>query len=573
MSYDQDHLACPCGKHKDCFSVSADGAYHCFSCNDKDIPASYHKDAAEGKTETTMIVDPKSTKPSPRMTQLFNEMNDKGTYATDTDRKLTKETMKAFGVQLTYDATGKIARHYYPYYNEKGDRVGIKVRTNPGIEGNDKKKFESIRNSKEKLREATLFGQKRCRAGGKKLTICEGELDAMAVYQMLYSPKYPEPNVVSLIDGASSIKSNKKKREKTGIEKEEIYKFVNSFDEVIICMDNDEAGRAALEDLLSILNPRKTKIVRLDTGYSDPADYLSAGKVDEFKSRWFSASYYRPKSIISFGEAYVQAQARKSITSLPYPWKALNDLTYGSRQAEMVVWTAQTGRGKTQIFRELMAHFYKTTDVSMAGLFMEEVPASSAEGLISIFVDSPIHLPDAQYDQTEVEEIAYSIDESGRVVYFDDFGSNDISNIMSKIEYFVKVLGCKMIFFDHISMVVSDQRYGDERKALDEIASKLKQSTIDWDYSLHIIAHLNRDGEIRGTAGIEKLANVIINLDRDVKADDPILRNTTKLTCDKNRFSGRTGPAGFLFYSGVTGRLTEVDDPVEPEKDEDNLLE
>lgn len=566
------HVACPCGKSSDAFCVEASGVYHCFSCDDKNIPASYHKAAKEGKIDTVIVPNPKDSKPSRRMLELANEMKEKGKFAADPDRRLTAETMKTFGVKVTYDAKGKVARHFYPYYNLEGDRVAIKVRTNPGVEDNEKKKFESIRNSKEIKATSMLFGQQRCKAGSKKLTICEGEADAMAVYQMLYSPSYPEPNVVSLIDGSNSVKSNDKKDKKTGIEKEEIFKFVNSFDEIILCMDNDAAGLAAQKDLLSILNPRKAKIIKLDDGYSDPCDYLKAGQVAKFKSRWFSASHYRPKSVVSFGEAWAQAGERKGIVSLPYPWKTLNELTYGSRQTEMVVWTAQTGRGKTQIFRELMAHFYKTTDINMAGLFLEEVPASSAEGLVSMFVDAPIHLPDAQYDQTEVEEIAYKIDQSGRVVYFDDFGSNEITNIMNKIEYFVKVLGCKMVFFDHISMVVADQRYGDERKALDEIASKLKQSTIDWDYSLHVVAHLNRDDEIRGTAMIEKLANVIINIDRDVKAEDPIQRNTTKMSCDKNRFSGRTGPSGFLFYNHSTGRMTEIEDQVE-ETEEEKLLE
>ena len=38
---------------------------------------------------------------------------------------------------------------------------------------------------------------------------------------------------------------------------------------------------------------------------------------------------------------------------------------------------------------------------------------------------------------------------------------------------------CRYIFLDHISILVSDQSAGDERKALDEIATKLKTLTID----------------------------------------------------------------------------------------------
>ncbi|BCV02021.1 MAG: hypothetical protein CM15mV48_700 [uncultured marine virus] len=37
-----------------------------------------------------------------------------------------------------------------------------------------------------------------------------------------------------------------------------------------------------------------------------------------------------------------------------------------------------------------------------------------------------------------------------------------------------KALDCRYIVLDHVSMVVSSQEYGDERKALDEIMTKLR---------------------------------------------------------------------------------------------------
>jgi twinkle protein len=123
----------------------------------------------------------------------------------------------------------------------------------------------------------------------------------------------------------------------------------------------------------------------------------------------------------------------------------------------------------------------------------------------------------------------------------------------------MSVMGCKYIFIDHLSIIVSDQS-GDERKQLDEISTKLKMLTMELDICVHCIIHTNRDGQARGSAGPEKVANIHLALHRDKDDPDPWRRNVTKLVIVKNRFCGRTGPACYLFYDEGTGRLIELDE-------------
>jgi hypothetical protein len=72
------------------------------------------------------------------------------------------------------------------------------------------------------------------------------------------------------------------------------------------------------------------------------------------------------------------------------------------------------------------------------------------------------------------------------------------------------------------------------------------------------VIHQNRSGSIRGTAGVEQLANIVIKLYRDNTDPDAWRRNVTKVVVEKNRFCGRTGPACYLFYNEITGRLEEL---------------
>jgi twinkle protein len=135
-----------------------------------------------------------------------------------------------------------------------------------------------------------------------------------------------------------------------------------------------------------------------------------------------------------------------------------------------------------------------------------------------------------------------------------------------------KALDCKFVFLDHISIVISDQSNGDERKAIDEIMTKLRMIVQETSITLFAVSHLRRpDGnkgheegaatslaQLRGSAAIGQLADMVIGLERHAQADDPIERNTTRLRVIKNRYSGETGPACAVLYDKFTGRMTEL---------------
>jgi twinkle protein len=141
-----------------------------------------------------------------------------------------------------------------------------------------------------------------------------------------------------------------------------------------------------------------------------------------------------------------------------------------------------------------------------------------------------------------------------------------------------KALDCKIIILDHISILVSGGQHGDERKALDEVMTKLRTLTQDTGVTLFAVSHLRRPegkaheegsatsiSQLRGSASIGQLSDFVIGLERNGQAEDPVERNTTHIRVLKNRFSGITGPAGHLLYNNTTGRLSEHTPPEEEE--------
>ena len=135
-------------------------------------------------------------------------------YHALTDRSISLETAKKYGVRSVKDESGKIIEHHYPAYINN-EEVATKIRR-------ENKVFNWIGSAKG----TGLFGQQIAQAGGKYITITEGECDAMAAYELLGS-KWP---VVSVKNGAQGAVKDV----------QENLEFLESFDTVVISFDNDK---------------------------------------------------------------------------------------------------------------------------------------------------------------------------------------------------------------------------------------------------------------------------------------------------------------------------------------------
>jgi twinkle protein len=117
---------------------------------------------------------------------------------------------------------------------------------------------------------------------------------------------------------------------------------------------------------------------------------------------------------------------------------------------------------------------------------------------------------------------------------------------------------------------VSAQENGDERKALDEIMTKLRMLVQETGIALFVVSHLKRPdtkgheegavtslAQLRGSGSIAQLSDMVVSLERNGQHEDPIERHTTQVRVLKNRFSGMTGPACSLLYNKQSGRMME----------------
>jgi twinkle protein len=242
---------------------------------------------------------------------------------------------------------------------------------------------------------------------------------------------------------------------------------------------------------------------------------------------------------------------------------------------ELVTITAGAGLGKSQFIKELVYHVLSSTSDNVGMMFMEEAVKRSGLSLMSLDANKPLHLPDVFSSATD-KEFKDSFDNTlgtNRLFFYDHFGSNAIDTIVGRVRYFAKALSCKYVVLDHVSIIVSDQQHGDERRALDEIMTKLRTVVQELDICLLLVSHLRRPSsagheegaatslsQLRGSASIGQLSDIVIGLERNGQHEDEKERHTTTVRVIKNRFSGLTGPACRLYYSRQTGRLTELEE-------------
>jgi twinkle protein len=350
------------------------------------------------------------------------------------------------------------------------------------------------------------------------------------------------------------------------------FPYLNSFPTIVICFDKDEAkvdpktgqirypGQEAATVVAGMFPIGKVKILTLSKG-KDANDYLKAGLRDEFNREWWAAPTFTPSGLKLGRDMWEEISEPKNHETVPYPWAGLNTQTYGIRLSELVVVTAETGVGKTSVLKEIEYFILKNVPKHGIGLLhLEEPNGDTALGLMSIEANMPLHLPDIRetIKKEDLREYFDAVINTDRIVIWDHFGSNSIQEVLNKVRH-MHNLGCKYIILDHLSIVVSDQN-GDERKQLDEISTKLKTLCMELNIAVIAVIHQNRQGQIRGTAGVEQLANIVIKLNRERLSEDPWRRNVTKIIVEKNRFCGRTGPACHLHYNDTTGRLAELTD-------------
>jgi len=197
------HIACDrCGS-SDGNSLYDDGHTYCHVC--------------ETYTDGDAVTTKREIKPMNKDLEFY----DNATASAISDRGISSAVCLKYGVKQD------VNKHYYPYFDNDGVLSAIKIRVVSSKSFSIAGDFNST----------MLFGQNCFPKGGRYLTICEGELDALSAFQMM-GAKYP---VISIRNGASAALKDCKAQ----------YEYIDSFENIVLCFDGDEAGQRQCSLLLN----------------------------------------------------------------------------------------------------------------------------------------------------------------------------------------------------------------------------------------------------------------------------------------------------------------------------------
>ena len=454
-------------------------------------------------------------------------------------RKIDSETCKKFNYQ-TAEYKGEPV-HIANFYDRNYNRVAQKLRFKD-------KRFIWLGDT-DKI---TLFGQNLWRDGGKMVVITEGEIDALTVSKV-QNNKFP---VVSVPSGASSAKKYIKKE----------LEWLSKFENIVLMFDEDEAGKSATIECANILPVKKVKIASLPA--KDPSELLQNGQGSKIIDAMWEAKAYTPQGIIEGVNTKELLLNDDYVETIPYQWNGFNQKLGGIRKGELVLLTAGSGTGKSQVCREIAYHLISQKE-KVGYIALEESVKRSVRGIVSVGLNQLIHLPEVKEKLTEEEIINEWNNIKDYICFYDHFGSSDTEDLMNRIRYMVQSLDCKTIILDHISIVISGLADGDERRLIDNTMTNLRKLVEEVKCAMFVVSHLKRPegktgheegvqtslSHLRGSHSLAQLSDAVVGFERNQQ--DEIQSNVMTARVLKNRYSGDTGIACSLIYDKQTGRLKE----------------
>ena len=500
------HLPCTVCGSSDANSMYDDGHTYCYSCNTR-----------------TNGEEPPSSTPT----------TSKGTPVRLKKRGLTEEICRKFRIHKD----GNVLRFHYT--NKNGQTIAAKVKTK------DKDFYWDGKN-----RDNQLFGQNLFPDTGSRLTLYEGELDAASGYAAM--PTWPH---MSVPNGAAGAKKDLQK----------VIELTQGYDEVVLFFDNDPPGIAAAEECASLLRPGQAKIARMEK-YKDASDALQQGDMEAIRKAIWDAKTYRPDGIVDAKSLLTLVTTPEPPCAHEYPFKGLNKKLHGIRYGTLTAITAGTGSGKTSFCRHIAAHLLQAGE-RVGVVELEASNRNTALGLMSSAVGKPLHI--GEHSESELKEDFRNTIADWNLYLFDGFGSFDPDVIYSRIEYLASGLECRIIFLDHLSILLSGLE-GDERRMIDTTMTKLRSLVERTGIALFLVSHLRRSSNdrtsheeggrvslsaLRGSHSIAQISDTVIALEVDQQSETG--RKLTTVRTLKNRYSGEVGVACKLAYDLNTCRFTE----------------
>lgn len=511
-------------------------------------------------------------------------------------RHIPGQIAKFYDVRVGLGLDGKVARHYYPTFDLKGNWKGAKCRTLP-------KDFK-YGHLGWTWGDNLMFGQKQTQAvlatGARMdtLLLVGGECDAMAAQVMLLASK-EGTKWEGVYSHVWSVTKGERDVEEIILNKEAIKKFKK----IIVCFDDDETGRLMNKNVGKIFRGKTYKL-NLPEGCNDPNDCLKQGRGDEFVEAWWNpVDVFEGGSLSSMNKYREEAKVMPTM-GVSWPFPTMNPVTFGMRENYLSVWGMGTGVGKTKMTKEVVFHLAYEHNQNVVVIYLEEQAKKTVRSFAGTMINKDLTGPpindkdDPEYslmrDYTE-EEANQAIDDlcdDGRIMIGDLKGSKEVDAVMEVMEEAL-ALGFKWFIIDNLTAFQHKGKGGTDTNSTDAIDETMRRIGTFKDENpvfILLLSHLKKvygdrtpheEGgpvglrDFRGAGSITFWANDVWGGRRNTLAPSFEEKCLTVYENLKNRDVGyKTGSQVYVKMGMSDGRLretmdrpTEFDDGTTPKRE------
>ncbi len=553
----------------------------CYSCKQFFSPQEVHSssiaaelgvDNVSGVVTDKKVFENKATKKLPitkqEVMELWDKTGGKDGQSGKGYRGLSDWVLQFYGHRVEYDRNGLVKAIYYP---ESVDNklMGYKSRHLP-------KKF-GINNIGKTGLKSQLSGQHKFPDGGKYVVLVAGEEDKCAAQDMLrmYQERkgqtgYTPYAVVSPTTGEPSAAKQCRNQ----------YEWFDSFDVIVIGMDNDLVGEEAALEIAKVLPRDKVKIAKWSG--KDPNKMLLDGKKEQFWSDFFGAKDLIDTGVHNAAKGMVGDVIDVLTTPrIPLPPFAnkLEDMTKGSglytRSIYSVIGDTSCGKS-THIDAWIFYWMFNLTNHKVGIVSVEATIGEWVAGMLSTYLENNLWwIP-----QDEIKAYMETPEVKSKIhnFFYNEFGESrfaivddregTVKSLEKCIERLERQYGCTIIVIDVLTDILRVEDNEAQARHFNWQSNFIKNGATIFNILHTRKPQSDRNGKptfpnefdaYGNSIFVQKAAgNFIIARNKEAPNDDTIEQNTTYLRVPKLR-KGVTGSGGAWYYDGDSRRVYNRD--------------
>lgn len=403
----------------------------------------------------------------------------------------------------------------------------------------NKKRCRQINNT-----EACLFGWTALEnkyPSTREVTICEGEIDCITLHQCGI-PALSVPN-----GGGGG-------RKQDWIEND--FDRLSNFDTIYLCMDSDQAGKEAENEIVRRLGNERIRLVQLP--YKDANECLKHNIID-FRyylrsARSLDPSELKPADYFTDQVLDKFYPSEGSYRGMRTPWKKVNEALKFDR-AELIIWTGFSGSGKSLILNQIAAQ--GMLDNEKFVICSMEMP-----GKVTLWRMNRQLTGQEKPSRERIQQTMKWM--SDKLWIVDIIGTGKVDRILEVFKYAVKRYDIRNFIIDSLTKCgIAEDDYNGQKEFID----KLTDFAHHYQVIIHLVVHqrkpMTEDGRpgkfgVRGAAAITDEASTVISLWRRNEEEETTKRKKKVVEVDppnavlsivKNRETGIEGKFGLYFDS------------------------